>query len=171
MPPSVSVRSGLFRVANSSWPESLHTVHIITPPMQTRPSIPVIYCRVGGEQTRRQRRDRCAGVEEEKEQGGGRGEGGSDRGDCRGGENEEGYFQRMEQVKAQWRRGAALSLGGSLSHVNARLSCQSQGFLLLRDCFLFPFLPNNTIFHTHCKQKKSFPFLIPLISVASPGNE
>lgn len=48
VPPSVSVRSGLFRVANSSWPESLHTVHIITPPMQTRPSIPVIYCRVGG---------------------------------------------------------------------------------------------------------------------------
>lgn len=53
VPPSVSVRSGLFRVANSSWPESLHTVHIITPPMQTRPSIPVIYCRVGGESRRR----------------------------------------------------------------------------------------------------------------------
>lgn len=52
VPPSVSVRSGLFRVANSSWPESLHTVHIITPPMQTRPSIPVIYCRVGGESRR-----------------------------------------------------------------------------------------------------------------------
>lgn len=90
VPPSVSVRSGLFRVANSSWPESLHTVHIITPPMQTRPSIPVIYCRVEGEQTRRQRRDRCApGEEKEQGEGGGRG---SDRGDCRGGENEEGYF-------------------------------------------------------------------------------
>lgn len=61
MPPSVSVRSGLFKVANSSWPESLHTVHIITPPMQTRPSIPVIYCCVGREQTRRQQRDRCVG--------------------------------------------------------------------------------------------------------------
>lgn len=29
--PSVSVWSGLSRAANSSWPESLHTVHIITP--------------------------------------------------------------------------------------------------------------------------------------------
>lgn len=69
VPPSVSVRSGLFRVANSSWLESLHTEHIITPPMQTRPSIAVIYCRVGGEPTRRQRRDRCAGGRERREQG------------------------------------------------------------------------------------------------------
>lgn len=54
VPPSVSVRSGLFRAANSSWPESLHTVHIITPPMQTRPSVPVIYRRVKGEKAQKQ---------------------------------------------------------------------------------------------------------------------
>lgn len=38
--PSVSVRSGLFRAANSSWAESLHTVHIITPQRKQDPLSP-----------------------------------------------------------------------------------------------------------------------------------
>lgn len=40
VPPSVSVRSGLFRAANSSWPESLHTVHIIIPQCKQEPRLP-----------------------------------------------------------------------------------------------------------------------------------
>lgn len=65
---------------------------------------------------------------------GGRRGGGGDKGECRGGgENEEGYFQR-EQVKAQTaprNARAATWLNRSLSRAYARLSCQSQGFLLL----------------------------------------
>lgn len=71
VPPSVSVRSGLFREANSSWPESLHTVHIITSPMQTRSSVPVIYCRVEGEETRKQGRDAHEEEEEKRRRAGG----------------------------------------------------------------------------------------------------
>lgn len=155
VPPSVSVRSGLFRVANSSWPESLHTVHIITPPMQTRPSIPVIYCRVGGEQTRRQRRDRCAGGRKRRSRGEGGGREAVIEVTVRGGENEEGYFQRTEQVKAQWRHGAALSLGRSLSHVIAcHVKVKDFCFSVTLSCFLF--YPTTPYF-THIANKRNPP--------------
>lgn len=111
--------------------------------MQTRLSIPVIYCRVKGEETRRQEKDRREEEEERRSRGGGGGFGG--KGECRGGgENEEGYFQR-EQVKAQKaprNTRAATWLNKSLSRAYARLSCQSQGFLLLH---LFQFYPAPAI--------------------------
>lgn len=66
-------------------------------------------------------------------------------------------FKRTEQVKAQWRCGAALSLGRSLSHIRAHLSCQSQGFLLLRDCFQFPFYPTTPYF-TRIANKRNPPY-------------
>lgn len=65
--------------------------------MQTSPSVPVIYCRVKGEETQKQGRDRHE-EEDERRRGGG---GGRDRGESRGvGENEEEDFLRG-QVKAQ----------------------------------------------------------------------
>lgn len=57
VPPSVSVRSGLFRAANSSWPESLHTVHIIIPQCKQEPRLPwfIVASSEGGDAETRKR--------------------------------------------------------------------------------------------------------------------
>jgi len=66
--PSVAVRSGLLRAANSSWPERLHTVHIITPPNTNKTlSVLVIYGRVKGVETWKRGGDR---QEQDAEKGG-----------------------------------------------------------------------------------------------------